>query len=516
MSVLTAQTYPIPFPAITAEQVEPAVAEALAEATQGLESIGDTYDGIFGTLDRTSRKLDYVGGIVAHLEGVLEWPELRAAYNAVQPALATFGARLATDGKLFRAVTALRGSAEYATLGAVQKRHVDKTHDELQRSGAGLDDAGKAQLAALDVELSELTTKFSQNTVDAAAAYGLVVEHEAQLAGLPKAARETARASAEEHGTPGWRFGLDGPSYVAALTYLDDAPLREQLYRVYSTRASAPPHDNTPLVARILELRQRKAKLLGFDHFADLVLRDRMAQTGAEARSFLETLWRASEPRFVQDSAELLAFRRELEGPAAPELAAWDLAYYAEKLRKARYAIDDEQLRPYFPLESVLSGLFDLAHRLFGVRVQPVAGHPVWHDSVRVYRAQLGERDLGVFYMDLHPRTGKRDGAWMHGLMDAHEGVRGVGLIVANMTKPDQSGTCLLLHREVVTLFHEFGHLLHHLLSNVGVRGARRHEGGVGTSWSCRRRSSRTGRGKKKRSSSSRTTTRARRRCPRS
>ncbi len=473
---LAAQTFPIPFPAITADMVQPAVEAALAEAVAGLDAVAEatTYDGIFGTLDRNSRLLDYVGGIVSHLEGVLDWPEFRVAYNAVQPALALFGARLATDGALFRAVTCLRESAEYQTLDPVQKRHVDKSWEELRRSGAGLDDAGKQRLAALDVELAGLTTRFSQNTVDAAAAFELIVDDPERLAGLPHSAREAARASAAEQGKQGWRFTLDGPSYVAALTYLDDASLRECMYHAYSTRASKAPHDNTAIVARILDLRREKAALLGFAHFADLVLEDRMARSGAEALRFLDQLWRAAEPRFAKDALELHEFRRELEGDAAPALNAWDASYYAEKLRKARYAIDDEQLRPYFPLEKVLGGLFELAHKLFGVKVERVTDHPTWHPDVRVYRATLGPRDLGVFYMDLHPRAGKRDGAWMHGLVDAdpdrHQGKPGVGVIVGNMTKPDAAGTCLLLHREVVTLFHEFGHLLHHMLSDVHVR----------------------------------------------
>lgn len=488
MNPLTAMAFPIPFPDLTADIVQPSVDAALADAIGGLDSVQSaaSYDAIFGVLDQRSRLLDYVGGIVSHLESVLDWSEFRVAYNAVQPALATFGARLSTDGALFQAVSRLRESAEYATLGPVQKRHVDKSWEELRRNGAGLDDAGKKLLAALDVELSELTTRFSQNAVDASAAFELIVTDAERLAGLPHSAREAARASAQEKGLEGWRFTLDAPSYVAALTYLDDASLREKMYHAYSTRASGGPHDNTPLVARILELRQQKAKLLGFDHFADLVLQDRMARSGAEARSFLDQLWRAAEPSFRKDAEDLLAFRRELEGDGAPELSAWDASYYAEKLRKARYAIDDEQLRPYFPLDTVLGGLFELAHKLFDVRVAPVTDHPTWHPDVRVYRARRGTRDLGVFYMDLHPRTGKRDGAWMHGLVDAHRGAEpedahrgaepdnesssGVGLIVANMTKPDANGTCLLLHREVVTLFHEFGHLLHHMLSDVPVR----------------------------------------------
>lgn len=483
-NALEARTFPIPFPTVTPEMVKPAVDAALAEAEQGLATIAALdaasigYDSVLGTLDRATRALDYVGGIVSHLESVLEWPEFRVAYNSVQPALATFGARLSTDGALFAALGQLRSTPEYGTLSPIHKRHVDKSWEELRRSGAGLDDAGKAKLAALDVELSELTTKFSQNTVDASTAFEILVDDEARLAGLPASARAAARVSAEERGKSGWRFTLDGPSYVAALTYLDDTLLRERIYRAYSTRASTAPHDNTPLVSRILDLRQQKAKLLGFEHFADLVLEDRMARTGNDAMRFLAQLWTAAEPRFVQDTQELLAFRREIEGPSAPALESWDLAYYAEKLRKSRYAIDDEQLRPFFPLEKVLSGLFELAAKLFDVRVEPVTeAYPVWHESVRTYRASLGGvRDLGVFYMDLHPRPGKRDGAWMHGIVDAQADGdprtdhAGVGLIVANMTKPDAAGTCLLLHREVVTLFHEFGHLLHHMLSDVPVR----------------------------------------------
>ena len=470
MNPLLARTLPIPFPAITADALGPAVDATLAEANAALDAIQKgpaSYASTLGALEDATVSLEHVAGIASHLEAVLDWPEFREAYNAVQPALATFGARLATDAGLFAALSMLRSSPALHTLDPVQVRHVQKTWEELQRSGAGLDTKDKARLAALEVELTDLTTRFSQNAVDAQAAFELIVHDPNALAGLPDSARAAAEASAKSVGKDGYRFTLDGPSYVAALTYLDDAALREKLYRAHSTRAAG---ENAALIGRILELRREKARLLGFANFADLVLQERMAGSGAEARAFVQNTLRAAEPAFRRETEELTAFRRQLEGSDAPPLAAWDVSYYAEKLRKERYALDDEQLRPYFALERVLAGMFDLARKLFDVHVTQIQGLPVWHDDVRVYQARRGDRDLGVFYLDLHPRPGKRDGAWMHGLQDNLPGAPGVGLIVANMTKPDEHGQCLLLHREVATLFHEFGHLLHHMLSEVPVR----------------------------------------------
>jgi oligopeptidase A len=317
-----------------------------------------------------------------------------------------------------------------------------------------------------------------------------MVDDSARLAGLPEQAALLARESAAQKGLSGFRFTLQSPSYTPALTYLHDASIRERLWRAYGTRATIGEHDNRPLVARILELRREKATLLGFASFADLVLEDRMAKTGSAARSFIALLRDKTEPFFRRENEELYAFRREIEGPGAPELQPWDVAYYAEKLRRARFDFDEEALRPYFPAERVLEGLFEVARRLYGVRIEPWPGAPVWHPDVRAFvmREADGE-ERAAFYVDVAPREDKRDGAWMHGIHVALPGERSrpltmgappphpraglprhLEVLAANLTPPLEGRPTLLSHREVETLFHEFGHLMHHAASRVPVR----------------------------------------------
>ncbi|MGB7759822.1 MAG: M3 family metallopeptidase, partial [Bryobacteraceae bacterium] len=285
-----------------------------------------------------------------------------------------------------------------------------------------------------------------------------------------------ARESAARKGREGWRFTLHAPDYFAVTTYLDDREVRRQVYVAFSVRATEAGRDNRPLIARILELRQEKARLLGFADFADLVLEDRMAHDGAHALAFLDDLKGKTEARFREENRELLEFRRSLEGPAAPELAGWDVAYYAEKQRAALYDFDEEALRPYFPLEQAVAGLFDLVHRLYGLRIEPQAGVPVWDEAVRYYNVhdESGEF-LGGFYTDWFPRENKRGGAWMDALItggpDGAQFRPHLGLVCGNLTPPVAGKPALLTHREVETIFHEFGHLLHHLLSRVESRG---------------------------------------------
>jgi oligopeptidase A len=314
--------------------------------------------------------------------------------------------------------------------------------------------------------------------LDATNAFELVVDDGARLAGLPEQAVQAARESAAQKGIAGYRFTLQAPSYTPVLTYLDDAAVRERLYRAFTTRAAAGELDNRPLVARILDLRREKAELLGFASFADLVLEDRMAKTGAEARRFVAVLHEQTAPFFARENAELNAFRRELEGEGAPEIMPWDVAYYAEKLRRARFDFDEEALRPYFPLDRVLDGLFEIARRLYGVRVEPWDGAPVWHPSVRSFVVREADGEVGAaFYVDVAPRESKRDGAWMMGLHTAvpgaakHGGLsRHLEVLAGNVTPPLQGQPACLSHREVETMFHEFGHLMHHASSRVPVR----------------------------------------------
>jgi oligopeptidase A len=259
------------------------------------------------------------------------------------------------------------------------------------------------------------------------------------------------------------------------MTYLDDSGIRERIYHAHSTRAAQDKFDNRPLIGRILALRKEKARLLGYGDFADLVIEDRMARDGRRAQEFVRDLEEKTRAAFEKENQELLEFRRELEGRDAPEPAPWDVAYYAEELRKARYDFDEEDLRPYFPFERVLSGMFELTNRLYGIEVRQESGVPAWDPSVTCYT--IVDRDgskLGSFYADFFPRENKRDGAWMDslitGLPQAGDWSPHLGLICGNLTPPVGEKPSLLTHREVETIFHEFGHLLHHLLSRVEIR----------------------------------------------
>ncbi len=325
------------------------------------------------------------------------------------------------------------------------------------------------------MELSRVTTQFSQNLLDATQAFELVVEDEAQLSGLPESAIEAAREDAKARGLEkGYRFTLQQPSYVAIMTYADDAGLREKLYRAYNTRATAAPHDNRPLISQILELRKQKAKLLGFANFADLNLEDRMAKTGEKALAFLEDLRAVTLPHFERENRELWEFRRELEGPDALPLAPWDVGYYAEKLRKKRYDFDEEQLRPYFSVDGVLKGMFDLVQRIYGIEVKQRTDVHTYHPDVRYYEVRDEQGgDIGAFYADLYPRETKRGGAWMADFitgMAGHRHNKHLGVMCANASPPVGNKPALLTHADVETLFHEFGHLLHHLLGKASVR----------------------------------------------
>jgi oligopeptidase A len=477
--LLTVQ-FRVPFDRITAADVEPAATELLAEARSRLNAISAeqaerTFDNTMRALDLLTEPLDYAMGVVRHLEAVATYPELRAAFNAVQPEVSAFYSSIPLQENLWLAIKAFAGTPEATGLWGERRRFLTKTMESFRRHGADLDPAGKARLEALDVELTRLTTKFAENVLDSTNTFELVITDEAQLAGLPPTAIATARASAERKGVEGWRFTLQGPDYVAVMTYLDDAAIRRKEYEAYAIRATLGKHDNRALITAILNLRREKAALLGFANFADLVLEDRMAHTGARAMNFLEDLKAKTERRFREENRELLEFRRALEGPDAPELAPWDVAYYAEKQRAALYDFDEEALRPYFPVERVVAGMFDLVSRLYGIRVEEEAGVPVWDKEVRYYNVhdETGTF-IGGFYADWFPRENKRGGAWMDALITGGPSVAGfqphLGLICGNLTPPVGGNPALLTHREVETIFHEFGHLLHHLLSRVEIR----------------------------------------------
>jgi oligopeptidase A len=469
----------IPFERIFGEHVTPAIDALLAEAQEKLDAlVADirprTYETTLGALEAVTERLDFVMGVVSHLESVATTPALRAAYNAVQPAVSAFFSGLALSEGVYSALKRYAETDEGRALQGTRRRFLDKTIADFKRSGAELAAEDKARLSAMDVELATLTLRYGQNVLDATNAFELVIEDDKRLAGLPESAVAAARASAAQKGRAGFRFTLQAPSYVPAMTYLDDRALREQLYRAFTTRATSGDLDNRPIVRKILELRRAKARLLGFSHFADLVLEDRMAKTGEAARRFIATLNQAARQAFEREHEELAAFHAELDGEGAPKLAPWDVSYYAEKLRKARFDFDDEALRPYFPLEGVLEGAFAIAERLYGVQITAWEGASVWHPSVRAYLMREPDGHASAaFYVDVAPRESKRDGAWMQGLVTSIFSVpeeRHLEVLAGNMTLPLEDRPALLHHREVATVFHEFGHLMHHASSRVEVR----------------------------------------------
>jgi oligopeptidase A len=470
----------VPFDRIRAEHVEPAAGRLLHEARARLDAMAEdsgkrTFRNTMGALDSLTEPLDRAMGVVRHLESVATYPELRAAFNAVQPEVSAFYTGIPLHQGLWKAIKSFAATPEGEALEGARKRFLRKTMDTFRRHGADLDPAGKKRLEEIDVELTQLTTKFSENVLDSTNAFELVIAEEAGLAGLPPTAVESARQSAERKGKAGWRFTLQAPDYFAVMTYLDDAAVRRRLYEAYSVRATEAERDNRPLITRILELRRAKADLLGFRDFADLVLEDRMAHTGGHALSFLEDLKGKTERRFHEENQELLAFRQSLEGAQASALEPWDISYYAEKQRAALYAFDEEALRPYFALESATAGLFSLVERLYGIKVTEEKGVPVWDPQARYYNMHdESGAFLGGFYADWYPRENKRGGAWMDAIItggptadafDPH-----LGLICGNLTPPVGGKPALLTHREVETIFHEFGHLLHHMLSRVEIR----------------------------------------------
>ena len=465
--------FDVPFDTIRAEHVEPAIDQLLDEAGVALAALAEddrpaTYDRTLGALESLGEKLGYAMGVVGHLESVATYPELRSAFNAVQPRVSAFFSGIPLNEGVWKRLKAFAASSEAQAISPTRKRLLQKTVDSFRRSGAELDPEGKARLLEINVELAKLTTKFSENVLDATNAFELVIDDEAGLGGLPATAIEAARESAESKGLQGWRFTLQAPSYLAVMTYLDDTAVRETLYREYSRRAASGEFDNREKISRILALRKEKAELLGYTDFADLVLEDRMAKSGSNALAFVDELRRRTQAAFESENQELRDF-------CGGELAPWDTAYQAERLRKERYDFDEEDLRPYFPYEGVLAGLFDVAQQLFGVRIERRERVPVWDKGVDSYALLDADGShLGSFYADYFPRENKRGGAWMDSLITGEPTGEGfsphLGLNCGNLTPPTGGKPALLTHREVETIFHEFGHLLHHLLSRVEVK----------------------------------------------
>ncbi|MGB5704491.1 MAG: M3 family metallopeptidase [Polyangiales bacterium] len=471
--------FEIPFDRIEAAHVVPAVDELLASSRAAVDAIvaqGEprTYANTLGALEDATEPLERAMTIVGHLESVATTDALREAYNASVPKVSAFWSELAMNDGLYRAVRLFSETDEAAALGATEKRFLRKTIDDFRRHGAELDPDDKAKLQAIEVELTQLTTEFAQHVLDETNAFELVLTDESKLAGLPESAKHAAAENAKAKGVEGWRFTLQAPSLIPLLTYLDDAGIRAQIWQAYNSRATSGERDNRPVIARVLELRRAKAKLLGYRDFSDLVTEDRMAKEGAKAQAFLEDLRDKTQTAFERENDELVAFRRKLEGVGALAIQPWDSAYYAEKQRQAKYDFDEEELRPYFPLDRVLDGLFATAQALYEVKIVK-RDAVTWDPAVQAYAIEGADgATIAAFYVDLFPRENKRGGAWMNSLISVayreDAPLPNLGLFCANVNPPVGDKPALLTHREVETLFHEFGHLLHHCFSRVRVR----------------------------------------------
>lgn len=471
---------PLPFDRLRVEHIAPAVQALIEDGRRKHESyIAEagrlTFENTILAYDEITDRLDRAVGIVSHLDGVRSTPEWRAAIAQALPKITAFRNSVTLDPRIWARIKKYAASEEARALTGNRKRLLDLTLKRFRRAGADLDGAARSRMREINIELANLSKKFNDNALESTNAFELVITDEAKLAGLTEIARAAARQAAAEKGLEGWRFTLQTPSIMAAMAYLDDAALREKIYRASITVASGGRWDNRPLVRRIIELRQESARLLGYRDWADYQTENRMAGSGAKVREFLTRLESQTRPAQDREYQELLAFRRKLDGPNAPPPAPWDTQYYTRKLRQERYDLDPDALRPYFPFERVMQGLFEIAGRLFSVRFTKVSGAPVWDPAVEYWEVRDASGELlGYFYSDFFARSNKRSGAWCGSLLSRRPRRPQVGVIVGNLTPPAGGKPALLTHNEVNTIFHEFGHLMAQLLNRVpepGLRG---------------------------------------------
>lgn len=445
-----------------------------------------TWENFVEPLENATEKLSRAWGIVSHLNSVVDTPELRAAYNENQPKITEFWTGLAQNLTLFTKYKALQLGPDYASFSVARKKIIENAVRDFRLGGAELAEEDKPRFAEIQEKHAALTTKFSENILDATNDYALYIEDEAELSGLPDDAKQAARAAAEKDEKPGYKFTLHFPSYFPVLQYADNRNLRETIYRANATKASElgghPEWDNTQNIVDILKLRNEEAKMLGYKNFAEVSLVSKMAQTPDQVISFLQDLAKRARPFAEKDLAELRSFAQKELG--IEKLEAWDTTYASEKLREQRYAFSEQEVKQYFPEPKVTAGLFRTVETLFSVTIKPDDA-PVWHPDVKFFRIEKDGALVGQFYLDLYARQGKRGGAWMddaRGRRRIAEGKDGIQTPIAyltcNFTEPavvnGQTKPSLFTHDEVITLFHEFGHGLHHMLTRVeelGVSG---------------------------------------------
>jgi oligopeptidase A len=399
------------------------------------------------------------------------------------PLVSEFSSSISLDQQLWTVLKSFAHSHAADSLSDIQKRYLSETCEEFQSAGADLNEESKKRMFEINSALAKVTQKFGENVLDSTNAWELFISEESRLSGLPESAKTSAAEDAKAKGKEGqWRFTQQFPSMYPVMQYATDDQLRKEIWEGGCTIGNGGESDNTQLIWEILRLRKEKAALLGHDNFADLVLKRRMAKDGQGALRFTEDLHLKIREQFLKEVSELEAYKAEKTHSKPAPLEPWETAFWAEKRRKELYDFDDEALRPYFPVDQVMKGLFDLTSRLFGITITPASAE-IWHPEVTFYeiRDTQSEDHLGSFYADWHPRESKRGGAWMNYLETGLPSPRTphLGLICGNMSKPTADKPALLTHREVETVFHEFGHLLHHLLSDVEIKSL----AGVNVPW---------------------------------
>jgi oligopeptidase A len=469
------------FDAIRVEHVTPAIDSLLADARAAIEAVATdirpaTWTNVAEPIADALDPLERSWGAVAHLNAVVSTPELRAAYNDNLPKVTAFHTEIGQDLRLFERYRALAASADYASLDAAKRRLVQNELRDFRLAGAELPDDGKARLKALREELAKLASKFDDNLLDETNDWARYIDRPDALAGVPQDVLGEAREAARAEGRDGWKLTLRMPCYLPVMQYAEDRELRRTMHRAYATRASDlgldRARDNGPLIARILELRRAAARLLGFDNFAELSLVPKMATSADEVLAFLHDLGARAKPFAERDYAELTAFARD-ELRLDP-LEASDLAYASEKLKQARYAFSEQEVRQYFPADRVLAGLFGVVQTLYGVSIAESRA-PAWHPDVRFFEITRDGAPVGQFYLDAYARPGKQGGAWMDDAINRRLVGSRVQLPVAyltcNLSPPTGGKPATFTHDEVLTLFHEFGHGLHQLLTRVDVAG---------------------------------------------
>ncbi len=476
------------FDLIQPEHVKPAITQLLADGRALVDrltadSTPATWADFAGALSDGLEGFGRAWGVVGHLHSVNDVPAWREAYNEMLPEVSRFYTELGQNLKLFDKYRALKQSPEYATLSTERRKIVDNEIRDFRLGGAELPEDQKPRFQAIMEELSQLSAKFSENILDATNAFAEIVTDESLLAGLPDYAKDAAREAAEKAGVEGWKFTLHAPSYGPVMQYAENRELRARMYRAYATRAaeidngySKPEWDNGPLIKRLLELKAEEAAMLGFNNYAEVSLYTKMADTPAQVLDFLRDMAKKAKPFAEKDIAELKAFARDELGLA--DFQPWDAAYASEKLMQARYAFSEQEVKQYFTEPKVIAGLFKVIESLFTVKVKEDKA-PVWHEDVRFYRIETPAGDLvGQFYLDLYARETKRGGAWMDEARSRRRATGGIQKPIAylncNFARPVGGKPATFTHDEVITLFHETGHGLHHLLARgeeLGVSG---------------------------------------------